>query len=72
MRGQPGKKKMIKTPDLGQFTGNVGVKLFPSDPTNVSDVTDLFFATFSLTFCVKKEIFTIFKIMTNMTEIIRF
>jgi hypothetical protein len=35
--------KKDKTPDLGQFTGNAGVKVFPSDPTNVSDVTDLFF-----------------------------
>jgi hypothetical protein len=35
--------RKYKTPDLGQFTGNAGVKLFPSDPTNVSDVTELFF-----------------------------
>jgi hypothetical protein len=35
--------KKDKTPDLGQFTGNIVVKLFSSDPKNVSDVTDLFF-----------------------------
>jgi hypothetical protein len=35
--------KKDKMPDLGQFTGNAGVKLFPSDPTNVSYITDLFF-----------------------------
>jgi hypothetical protein len=35
--------KKGKTPDLGQFTGNSGMKLFPCDPTNVSYVTDLFF-----------------------------
>jgi hypothetical protein len=63
--------KKDKTPDLGQFTGNAGVKLFPSDPTNVSDVTDLFFGDIFFD-CVKKQICTIFKIMTNMTEIIRF
>jgi hypothetical protein len=35
--------KKDKSPDLGQFTGNAGVKLFTSDPTNISDVTNLFF-----------------------------
>jgi hypothetical protein len=32
-----------KTPNLGKFTGNPGVKVFPSDPKEVSDVADLFF-----------------------------
>jgi hypothetical protein len=35
--------KKDKTADLGQFTGNAGVKLFSSDPTNFSYITDLFF-----------------------------
>jgi hypothetical protein len=43
MQGQQSGEKKDKTPDLGQFTGNAGVKLFPTDPTNVSDITDLFF-----------------------------
>jgi hypothetical protein len=32
-----------KTPNLGKFTGNLGVKIFPSDPKEVYDVADLFF-----------------------------
>jgi hypothetical protein len=32
-----------KTPNLGHFTGNSGVKEIPSDPSNVSEVTELFF-----------------------------
>jgi hypothetical protein len=32
-----------KTPNLGKFTGNPGVKVFPSDPKEVFDVADLFF-----------------------------
>jgi hypothetical protein len=36
--------KKGKTPNLRQFTGNAGVKLFPSDPMNISDITDLFFS----------------------------
>jgi hypothetical protein len=34
--------KTDKTPNLGQFTGNPGVKQIPSDPTKVSQVTGLF------------------------------
>jgi hypothetical protein len=32
-----------KTPNLGYFTGNSGVKEIPSDPSNVSEVTELLF-----------------------------
>jgi hypothetical protein len=35
--------KIDKTPTLGQFTGNPGVKQIPSDPTQVSEVAELFF-----------------------------
>jgi len=34
--------KTDKTPNLGPFTGNPGVKQIPSDPTKVSQVTGLF------------------------------
>ena len=34
--------KADKTPNLGPFTGNPGVKQIPSDPTKVSQVTGLF------------------------------
>jgi hypothetical protein len=32
-----------KTPNLGKLTGNPGVKVFPSDTKEVSDVADMFF-----------------------------
>jgi hypothetical protein len=32
-----------KMPNLGHFTGNSAVKEIPSDPSNVSKVTELFF-----------------------------
>ncbi|PNF32271.1 hypothetical protein B7P43_G17593 [Cryptotermes secundus] len=35
--------KVDKMPALGQFTGNPGVKQIPSDPTQVSEVAELFF-----------------------------
>jgi len=35
--------KTDKTPSLGPFTGNPGVKQIPSDPMKVSQVTGLFF-----------------------------
>jgi hypothetical protein len=35
--------KVNKTPTLEEFTGNPGVKQIPSDPTQVSDVAELFF-----------------------------
>ena len=34
--------KTDKTPNLGPFIGNPGVKQIPSDPTKVSQVTGLF------------------------------
>jgi len=34
--------KTDKTPNLGPFTGNPGLKQIPSDPTKVSQVTGLF------------------------------
>jgi hypothetical protein len=35
--------KEDKTPNFGPFTGNPGVKQIPSDPTKVSEITELFF-----------------------------
>jgi hypothetical protein len=35
--------KVDKTPTFGQFTGNPGVKQIPSDPTQVSEIAELFF-----------------------------
>jgi hypothetical protein len=35
--------KVDKTPTLGQFTGNPGVKQIPSHPTEVSETVDLIF-----------------------------
>jgi hypothetical protein len=32
-----------KTPDLGHFSGNLGVKQIPSDPIKVSEIIELFF-----------------------------
>jgi hypothetical protein len=32
-----------KTPNLGKFTGNPGLKVFPSNRKEVSEVVDLFF-----------------------------
>jgi len=46
--------KTDKTPNLGPFAGNPGVKQIPSDPTKVSQVTGTFLETHSLIFCVRK------------------
>jgi hypothetical protein len=35
--------KEDKTPNLGPFTGNPGVKQIPCDPTKVSEIIELFF-----------------------------
>ncbi|PNF22052.1 hypothetical protein B7P43_G09732 [Cryptotermes secundus] len=35
--------KVDKTPTLGKFTGDPGVRQMPSDPTQVSEVAELFF-----------------------------
>jgi hypothetical protein len=35
--------KEDKTPKLGPFTGNPGMKRIPSDPTKVSEIIELFF-----------------------------
>jgi hypothetical protein len=35
--------KVDKMPTLGQFTGNPGVKQIPLDPTQVSEIAELFF-----------------------------
>jgi hypothetical protein len=35
--------KEDKTPNLGPFTGNPGVRQIPSDPTKVSELIELFF-----------------------------
>jgi hypothetical protein len=35
--------KEDKTPNLGSFTGNPGVKQIPSDPTKMLEIIELFF-----------------------------
>jgi hypothetical protein len=35
--------KEDKTPNLGSFAGNPGVKQIPYDPTKASEITELFF-----------------------------
>jgi hypothetical protein len=47
--------KVDKTPTLGQFTGNPGVKQIPSDSTQVSEVAELFLEIVSLTCYVSYE-----------------
>jgi hypothetical protein len=43
MWGHPTWVKEDKTPNLGRWTGNRGVKQILSDPTKVSEITELFF-----------------------------
>jgi hypothetical protein len=50
-----------KTPNLGKFTGNLGVKVFSSDPKEMSDVADLYLEIVSLTCYVRKPTDTISK-----------
>ena len=50
--------KTGKTPNLGPFNGNPGVKQIPSDPTKVSQVTGLFPGdTFFDMLCVKTNLY---------------
>jgi hypothetical protein len=58
-----------KTPNLGHFTGNSEVKEIPSDPSNVSKVTELFFGDVSK-FYVRRLICTTYEIMKNMADVI--
>jgi len=44
-----------KTPNLGPYAGNPGVKQIPSDPTELSQITGIFLETYSLICCVRKE-----------------
>jgi hypothetical protein len=60
-----------KTPNLGKFTGNPGVKVFPLDPKEVSDIADLFLEIVSSTCYVRKTTDTISKPVKSMTEAIR-
>jgi hypothetical protein len=47
-----------KMPNLGHFTGNSGVKEIPSDPSDVSEVTELFFRhLFSQILCEKNNLY---------------
>jgi hypothetical protein len=42
IRGATTWVKEDKTPNLGPFTGNPGVKQIPPDPTNLSEIIELF------------------------------
>jgi hypothetical protein len=51
-----------KTPNLGPFTGNPGVKQIPSDPSKVSEIIELFLETSSLKCYPRRLTCIIFKI----------
>jgi hypothetical protein len=59
---------VYKTPNLGKFTGNPVVKVFPSYPKEVSDVADCFLEIVSLTCYVRKPTVTISKTVKSMTS----
>ena len=62
--------KTDKTPNLGPFTGNPGVKRIPSDPTKVSQVTGLFLGdTFFDMLC--EETYITYKIRKSMLLVLR-
>jgi hypothetical protein len=50
-----------KTPNLGHFTGNSGLKEIPSDPSNMSEVTELFLGDILSKFYVRTLICTTHK-----------
>jgi hypothetical protein len=58
--------KEERTPNLGPFTGNSGIKKIPCDPTNVS-----FSETTSFKFYARKLISIIFKTKENMIAVLR-
>jgi hypothetical protein len=50
--------KEVKTPNLGPFTGNPGVKRIPSDPTKVSEIIKLSFGdNFFEMLCKKTNVY---------------
>jgi hypothetical protein len=71
MRGATNWGVNDKTPNLGHFTGNSGVKEIPSDPSNVSEVTELFFRDLFSKFYVRRLICTTYKIMKIMVDVVR-
>ena len=59
-----------KTPNLGPFTGNPGVKQIPPDPTKVSQVTGLFLGdTFFDMLCEETNLY--YKIRKSMLLVLR-
>ena len=58
--------KTDKTPNLGPFTGNPGVKQIPSDLMEVLQVTGPFLETHSSICCVRKRIYITYKIRKSM------
>jgi hypothetical protein len=63
--------KEDKTPNLGPFTGNPGVKQIPSDRTKVSEIIELFSETTSLKCYPRRIICISFKIKENMITVLR-
>jgi hypothetical protein len=46
-----------KTPNLGHFTGDSGAKKIPSDPSNVSEITELSETFFSQIVCEETNLY---------------
>jgi hypothetical protein len=63
--------KEDKTPNLGRFTGNPGVKQIPCDQTKVSEIVELFLETTTLKCYLRRLICIIFKIKENMIAVLR-
>jgi hypothetical protein len=63
--------KEDRTPNLGPFTVNPGVKRIYSDPTIVSEIIQLFSKTTSLKCYPRRLICIIFKIKENMIAVLR-
>ena len=63
--------KTDKTPNLGPFTGNPGVKQIPSDLAKVSQVTGLFLGDTFLICCVRKRICITYKIRKSKLLVLR-
>jgi hypothetical protein len=60
-----------KRPNLRHFTGNSGLKEIPSDPSNVSEVTELFFRYTFSKFYVKRLFVLPTKSGKNMANVTR-
>jgi hypothetical protein len=58
-------------PNLGPYTGNPGMKQIPSDPTNVSEIIELFSETTYLKSYPRGLICIIFKIKENIIVVLR-